>query len=246
MLLDLLSPDNYVSYNVKVAQLMGMHTAVYLSELININRKAINKDKLDKNCFTINRQYIENRTTLTIEEQLKIDKKLQDVGILGKNVDCPDKVYIDVNALTNMIAAGDAKLLERVSKLTRLKDVGNSVVGRMTQKQRDIENCKTAISTDNQEVKDALSGWIESVFARPSGFLSKRAVTIFQNELYDYTHGDLDLALKIIDIATVGGYRNFQWAKDEFETTYADSFRRQYPQTPVKRKTIETVGEVFD
>ena len=85
-----------------------------------------------------------------------------------------------------------------------------------------------------EEFRDALSGWIESVFARPSGFLSKRAVTIFQNELYDYTHGDLDLALKIIDIATVGGYRNFQWAKDEFETTYADSFRRQYPQTPVK------------
>ena len=246
MLLDLLSSDNYVNYNVKVAQIMGLHTAVYLSELININRKAINKDKIDKNCFCINRQYIENRTTLTVEEQLKLDKKLQDVGILGRNTDSPDMVYIDANALTNIIAAGDAKLLERVSKLTKLKDVGTMVVGNMTQKKRDIESCKTAISTNNEELKNSLCGWIEGVFARPNGFLSKRAVTIFQNELFTYTNGDLDLALKLVDIATIGGYRNFQWAKEEFETKYADSFRRQYTQTPIKRKTIETVGEVFD
>ena len=110
MLLDLLSSDNYGTYNVKVAQIMGLHTAIYLAEIININRKAINKEKIDNNCFTINRQYIENRTTIDTEEQLKIDKKLSEVGILGMNVDNPDQVYIDVNALTNMIAAGDAKL----------------------------------------------------------------------------------------------------------------------------------------
>ena len=245
MLLDLLSSDNYVSYNVRVAQIMGLHTAVYLSELININRKAINKEKIDENCFTINRQYIENRTTIDVEEQLKIDKKLQDVGILGKKTDSPDQVYIDVNALTNMIAAGDAKLLDRVTKLTKLKDVGDMRVGKITQKQRDIENCKSAISTTNEELRKALSDWVEGVFARPNGFLSKRAVTTFQNELYAYTNGDLDLALKLVDIATIGGYRNFEWAKNEFEKDYADSFRRQYTQMPVKRKTVSSAGEVF-
>ena len=245
MLLDLLSSDNYVSYNVKIAQTMGLHVAVYLAELININRKAINKEKIDENCFTINRQYIENRTTLNVEEQLKIDKQLQDVGILGKKVDSPDQVYIDVNALTNMIAAGAAKLLDRVTRLTKLKDIGNVKVGKMTQKQRDIENCKTAISTTSDELGKALSDWIEGVFFFFYGFLSKRAVTIFQNELYKYTNGDLDLALKLVDIATVGGYRNFEWAKNEFEKDYADSFRRQYSQAPIKRKTVESTGEVF-
>ena len=216
MLLDLLSSDNYGTYNVKVAQIMGLHTAIYLAEIININRKAINKEKIDNNCFTINRQYIENRTTIDTEEQLKIDKKLSEVGILGMNVDNPDQVYIDVNALTNMIAAGDAKLLERVSRITKLKDVGDMRVGKMTQRQRDAANCKTAISTTNGELLDALSGWVDAVFARPNGFLSKRAVTIFQNELYKYTNGDLDLALKLVD--TVAGYRVFQWAKEEFES----------------------------
>lgn len=246
MLLDLLSSDNYISFNVRVAQLMGLNVAIYLSELININRKAINKERLDNNCFLINRQYIENRTTISVEEQLKIDKKLQDVGILGKKAGSPDEVYIDVNALTNMIAAGDAKLLERVSRITKLKDVGDMKVGRMTQRQRDAENCKSAINTSCDELRSALSDWIDGVFARPNGFLSKRAVTIFQNELYNYTNGDLDLALKLVDIATVGGYRNFEWAKTEFEKDYADSFRRQYTQLPVRRKTVDSTGEVFD
>lgn len=246
MLLDLLSSDNYICYNIRVAQLMGLHTAVYLSELININRKAITKDKIDNQCFTVNRQYIENRTTLTIEEQLVLDKKLEEVGILTKKLDAQDEVYIDVNALTNMIAAGDAKLLERVTRLTKLKPVGDAKVGRMTQKQRDIEACKSSISTNSGELRDALEGWVEGVFARPNGFLSKRAVTIFQNELYAYTNGDLDLALKIVDIATIGGYRNFEWAKNEFEKDYADSFRRQYTQTPVMRKVVTPSGEVFE
>ena len=245
MLLDLLSPENYVSYNVKIAQTMGLHAAIYLSELININRKAINKQKIDDHCFTINRQYIENRTTITTEEQLKLDKQLQDVGVLGKKADSPNEVYIDVNALTNMIAAGDAKLLDKVTRLTKLKDIGSAKVGKMTQKQLDIEKCKTAISTTNAELQEALCGWVEGVFMRPNGFLSKRAVTIFQNELYAYTNGDLDLALKLVDIATVGGYRDFQWAKNDFEANYADSFRRQYSQTPIKRKTVESKGEVF-
>ena len=32
MLLDLLSLDNYVNYNIKVAELLGLHTAIYLSK----------------------------------------------------------------------------------------------------------------------------------------------------------------------------------------------------------------------
>ena len=47
MLLDLLSTDNLVNYNVKIAQIMGLHTAIYINELINISNKAIKKKKLE-------------------------------------------------------------------------------------------------------------------------------------------------------------------------------------------------------
>ena len=35
-------------------------------------------------------------------------------------------------------------------------------------------------------------------------------------------------------------------AKEEFESRFADTFRRQYSQVaPVKRKTVDSTGEVF-
>ena len=46
MLIDLLSANNYVNYNIKVAELVGLHPAIYLSELMNIQSKAEKKNML--------------------------------------------------------------------------------------------------------------------------------------------------------------------------------------------------------
>ena len=40
MLIDLLSTDNLANYNIKIAQVMGLHSAIYINELINISNKA--------------------------------------------------------------------------------------------------------------------------------------------------------------------------------------------------------------
>ena len=64
MLIELLSTSNYVSYNIKLAELLGLHPAIYISELMNINDKAIKKDKLEDDYFTLVRSYITARTTL--------------------------------------------------------------------------------------------------------------------------------------------------------------------------------------
>ena len=47
MLIELLSFSNYGSYNVKLANVLGLETAVYLSEIMNINERALRKNKLD-------------------------------------------------------------------------------------------------------------------------------------------------------------------------------------------------------
>lgn len=63
MLIDLLSMSNYVNYNVKVAQILGLDAAIYVSELLNINDKALHKNKVKGEYFTIDRMYIQSRTT---------------------------------------------------------------------------------------------------------------------------------------------------------------------------------------
>ena len=73
MLIELLSTSNYVSYNTKLAQLLGLHASIYLSELMSINDKAIRKDKTSESSFVLDREYMTKRTTFDIEEQLEIE-----------------------------------------------------------------------------------------------------------------------------------------------------------------------------
>ena len=44
MLVELLSQSNYQSFNIKLAQLLGLESAIYLSALIDINEKANGKN----------------------------------------------------------------------------------------------------------------------------------------------------------------------------------------------------------
>ena len=85
MLIDLLSTANYNMYNVSVANKIGLHASIYLSEIMNINDKAIRKNKVEDNYFTIDREYVEKRTTLKKEEQIDIDKLLLELNILEKS-----------------------------------------------------------------------------------------------------------------------------------------------------------------
>ena len=53
MLINLVSLSNYQSYNVVIAKTFGLYTAVYLNALIEINEKAIRKNKLEKDHFLV-------------------------------------------------------------------------------------------------------------------------------------------------------------------------------------------------
>ena len=68
MLINLISLSNYQSYNVILARTLGLYEAVYLNALIEINEKAIRKNKLQNEHFLVDRKYIQSRTTLGISQ----------------------------------------------------------------------------------------------------------------------------------------------------------------------------------
>lgn len=244
MLIDLISTDNMVSYNVKVANIMGLHTAIYLTELINISAKADKKNKLvaDK-YFIVDRDYIQKRTTLSMEEQLAIEYKLSKVNVLQKAEGASDTIYIDITQLANIISSEDTSFLGKVTKLTEVKTT--SVPGvKQTVKQKQIAEMKGYITITHPELKDALEGWVEGVYARPNGFLSKKAVTIFQREVDNFAKGDLDKALKVVEIATVGGFRDASWAINDFNDKYAASFATR-PIVNNANRRPNVLDEVF-
>jgi len=91
----------------------------------------------------------------------------------------------------------------------------------------------------------AYQDWVDGVYANPKGFLSKSAIQVFQRTIDEYAKGDLDLALKLIEIATVNGYRDANWAINVFKKDYETSWKKTHQiSTPAARAPI-TGGEVF-
>lgn len=235
MLLDLLSMDNYVSYNIRVAEIFGLHAAIYLSELLNINGKAIKKAKTKDNYFKLDRKYIVKRTTISTTEQKKIDQELLAVGILKLGED-PDTVTLDIASLTSVVAGDETvikNLKEQVSLMTK-----KSTTKKTTKKENEIALLKAAIQTNNVELHAAYEEWIEAVYAK-LGWMSRKAVTVGENLVDEAsingTGHDLDIALKIVEIATVNGYKDMTWAIKLFNDNYRPSYAISITNVPQAR-----------
>lgn len=218
MLIDLLSMDNYVSFNIKLAEILGLHAAIYLSELLNINEKAVRKDKIEDNCFIIQRQYIKKRTTIPESEQKELDKMLVNIGVLKKSPDNPDKITLDLTVVTSLISA------EPVTLKNLEKMIENSKPQKRTKTQVIIDQLKDKINVNNEELKQAYEEWIDAVYAK-QGWMSVKSVVVGQRTVDEYCNHNLDLALQIIEIASINGYRDIQWAINTYEKDYKLSYR---------------------
>lgn len=215
MFIDLLNSQNYIMINMDACKTLGLHAAVYCAELLNVYKKAYLKNKLiDKEYFKVDRKFIYNRTTLSIEDQLKVDINLSKINLITKHDEDPDIIKFDVQLYASIITSDDNKLLEDISKKVK---INNPRGVKATQRQITINNLKNNIQCSNYELLTALRNWVDSIYSKPNGYLSNRIIDTFQNTLNNYTQGDLDLALRIVEIATIQGYKDCQWAINLYE-----------------------------
>ena len=217
MLIDLLSTSNYISFNIKVAEILGLKAAIYLAELMNINDKAIRKDKMDESSFILDRDYMAKRTTISVDEQLEIDMNLIKLGILERRDMQRDCLTIHLNILTAIMMTPDESLVGNIKKISMPK---------RTKKENIVNNLKAAVLTTNAELKEAYYEWIDSVIAK-DGWMQKPAVTIGQKIVDSYSNHDLDVALCIVNIAAMHGYRDIKWAINVYEKDYRIGFEFQ-------------------
>lgn len=246
MLIDLLGMDNYVSFNIYVADILGLHAAVYISELLNINGKAVKKSKVNDNYFTVDRKYIKKRTTLDEAEQHKIDKQLLDIGLLKISEESPNTITLDITVLTSLFC-GNEDIVKDLKKRTGAAKKTNTT-GKKTRKEQEIELLKTYIVTTNVELHNAYCDWIDAVYNK-LGWMSKKAVTVGEklvDESSTTPNGkrSLDIALKILEIATVNGYKDMTWAVKMFNDNYKPNYIVQVmPSQP--DRSVSLSEEVF-
>lgn len=229
MLIDLLSMDNYVNYNIQFAQILGLHAAIYVSELLNINEKAVRKNKTKDGYFTVDREYIKKRTTLDLAEQKELDTFLLNLGILKQDKDSKNVLTLDLTILTSLVSAEPAtvKDLEKLVKSAKPKKRTKSAVIADTLKEK--------VLVENEELKEAYYDWIDAVMHK-QGWMSTVSVTSAPKVIDAYCDHNLDLALELLKIASINGYRDIQWAINTYEADHKVNYRpRQYsaPKQPV-------------
>ncbi len=242
MLIELLSMSNYVHFNVKLAHILGLNTSIYLSQLMDINEKAIRKEKVNENFFTIDREYIKSRTTIPDKEQKDIENNLIKIGILERSDTDANTLLLNLTVLTSILMSPDEDLLKNVENLAKPRKS-------KTKAEKIIENLKDNIITTNPELRQAYFDWIDAVYSK-DGFMTKTAVLSAQGNIDKFSNRNLDVALKVLEIATINGYRDITWAINNYNKDYRVSYNvsshstvRTTPNVPAPRKRLSE--EVF-
>lgn len=244
MLEDLLNSNNYLMINLTSVQVLGLRNTVYIAELLNIHKKAAMKSKLiDEEYFKVDREFIATRTSLSIDDQLKCDLNLSKVGIIKKHKEDPDVIKLDTYLYAQIVTSEDESTINKISSKVKVE---NPKGLKVTQKQLMIKKWQDKLECSNYELLTALRDW-EEIVINKFGYLSNAIVNTFQETLNNYTQGDLDVALAIVKIATIQGYRDCQWAINVYEKDKQIKRNQQMTaQTRMPRVTQQKVATEDD
>jgi len=219
MWLDVMSPYNELPVNIKLANLLGLDTAVYWAELMNVYARVINKFKEDllnnEGYFELDREYITKRTTLPIEKQLEIDAGLARLEVLAhRNENDPNWVKLNIEKLCAFLVDDDIDAIRQLQKTAKLNR-GDQAKAKVASVRL---NLIAALDETDADVLETYKAWITSLLEAKKP-ITRRGVEIFQNNMNNYTDNK-QIKIRIIEIATTNAYPEFAWAMKIYEKDY--------------------------
>lgn len=190
--------------NKRLIKLAGFEVAAYWAELQSILKQVVKKGTADeRGFFTLDRDYVERETTLSLNKQLKCDEKLIGLGVMLKDSKDPNRISIAVNGMVAVITEEDTTKLKKSTAVKKDEKAAKIAGIKATMKK--------AIVEDNLELRAAYERWIEGMVDAQNCKFTKAVVQLFEKTVTQYT-ADKALRLKIIEIATVNSYKDATWA----------------------------------
>jgi hypothetical protein len=191
--------------NKRLIKLAGFEVAAYWAELQSVLKRVVKKGTADElGFFTLDRDYIERETTLTVTKQLKCEAKLVELGVVAKDPDNQNRLAISVSSMIEVITDEDTKKLKKTSAAVK-KDAKEAKIAGIKL------NMKKALVESDQELRAAYERWVEGMVDAANCRFTKAVVQLFEKTVTEYTN-DKATRLKIIEIATANSYRDATWA----------------------------------
>jgi hypothetical protein len=190
--------------NKRLIKITSFEVAAYWAELQSILKQVVKKQTADeKGFFTLDRNYVERETTLTVTKQLKCDEKLMSLGVLIKDPEDPNRLAISVSNMVEVITDEDTSKLKKTSSVKADAKAAKVAGIKATMKK--------AIVEDDLELRAAYERWVDGMVDAQNCKFTKAVVQVFEKTVTGYT-ADKALRLKIIEIATTNSYKDATWA----------------------------------
>ena len=190
--------------NKRLVKLAGFEVAAYWAELQSILKQVVKKQTADeRGFFTLDRDFMERETTLTITKQLKCEEKLLELGVVAVDPDNPNRICISVHGIIEYITDEDTTKLKKTSAV-KADAKAAKVAGIKA-------NMKKAILETDLEVRAAYERWVDGMVDAANCRFTKAVVQLFEKTVTAYTT-DRATRIKIIEIATTNSYKDATWA----------------------------------
>ena len=208
---------NVNCYNIDIAKLYGIMTAVLLSYIDKSYEYALRRSTINKNnTFSVSRQNIYHATGLTKEEQETAEKMLTKQKILEvfPFKEDYDRVYYKYHQNNIVESTKQLEAAQNMQELMNTLFVENKEkaekVHRTTKRDKEIQILKSSIKEENSALKQLIFDWIDAMYNRNFS-ITTAAMKINLEQIKKY---DADTKTKILYIAIKNGYRDIQWAID--------------------------------
>lgn len=204
MIADALNRDNYVEFNLPLAHKIGVLESIYLGELIRISGKALRKNKLIEDYFTVDREYLYSRTVCPIPDQKKMEKKLSTYGLIKCHPHLPDTMQINLKVYTSLMCMEELEMSVVVDlpygKATQKK------TAKRTRKQK-IDEALAGIPECDDAVRDAVTRWVTYVF-KDGKSVTDLAVGRTVEAVRLASGGNIDVMVATFDEAAEKAWKN--------------------------------------
>lgn len=214
--------------NKRLIKLAGFEVAAYWAELQSILKQVVKKHTADEfGFFSLDRDYLERETTLTLNKQLKCEEKLISLGAIIKDPENPNRLCISVHGMVEVITNEDTTKLKKSSAVKKDEKAAKIAGIKITMK-------KALLETD-VELRAAYERWVDGMVDAANCRFTKAVVQLFEKTITEYTT-DKNTRLKIIEIATANSYRDATWAINKL----SGSGFRQTAATKLPTQKIST------
>ncbi len=239
-MIELLSQENNISYNVRVADIFGLNSAVLISILITEHHrvKLSGKERQDK-YISLSRDDIFDKMFIDDSKQIEIEDNLISCNILHRkdfrNNDRKKYYYLDIDMLSKVLSIEDGSKREEFFKKSNTKIVSKEKP--MSKRQAMILNIKKGLQSEvDKELYPYVCEWVDEVWGKGK-YLSKRGVLINLEEISRFD--------KRVQIEILQTLAKKAWTDNKYALEYMNKFGNKLVMNNSTRETadVEQVKE---